>query len=228
MGSLAGFMKTMKQRYSVWYNGERGRVGTLWAERYKSCVVQDSPQVLRVVGAYIELNPVRAGLAERAAAYRWSGYGAAAGGEAPASLRTWARSGIVGMLGKERKEGEGEESRRGGTSLCPGAAGESEEARKFVESYGLLVRVKDDTDREECRERDSDDKAVAPDLMRRIPGFLRGAAVGTRGFISGISGYLGRKRDTPPVVCLDSGGMAAVFQARTQRRRERSTAVDEG
>ena len=216
MGELAGFMKTLKQRYSVWYNGERGRVGTLWAERYKSCVVQDSPHVLRVVGAYIELNPVRAGLAERAEAYRWSGYGAAVGGEASPSLRAWAHAGIAGMLGalnpvcEARIDEEGEKDESRGT----GHRCSEEEAEAFVESYGLLVRMKDDTGR------DSGTLSVglpASGLFGHLPGLLRGAAVGTRAFVSSMMEQAGLNLSREPAEC--GGTPNPVFHARRPRLR---------
>ncbi len=204
MGDLAGFMKTLKQRYSVWYNGERGRVGTLWAERYKSCVVQDSPHVLRVVGAYIELNPVRAGLAEHAEAYRWSGYGAAVGGEVSAALRAWARAGIAGMLGEASKvrapHGE-----------------EGEDGRKFIESYGLLVRVKDDT-RGGIRHGGENSSGTELNLLERVPGILRGAALGTRRFVARMSKRMRRRRQREPVACCESElDEAALCYARRPR-----------
>ncbi|MCC5805405.1 MAG: transposase [Opitutales bacterium] len=201
MGDLAGFMKTLKQRYSVWYNGERGRVGTLWAERYKSCVVQDSAAVLRVVGAYIELNPVRAGLAERAEAYRWSGWGAATGGEVSASQRAWARAGIVEMLGEETREGE--------------------EGRRFLESYGFLLRVKDDAGRGETGPVSGDGTGS---LLERAPALLRGAVVGTRAFVIRWSTCLGRMRTASPLSCRIGASGSELFHARQPNRKRRTPA----
>ncbi len=209
MGDLAGFMKTLKQRYSVWYNGERGRVGTLWAERYKSCVVEDSPHVLRVVGAYIELNPVRAGLAERAEAYRWSGYGAAVGGDVPSALRAWARAGIAGMLGAKK-----------GGMYATGNDGEKEEeeAVRFLNSYGMLVRVKDDTCRASPVEGVEVGVGSGLDLAERIPGLLRGAVVGTRGFVAVWCTRIGGRRRRIPTACTDNtGGANALCHARRPR-----------
>ena len=48
-------------------------------ERFKSVLVEDG-EALRTMALYIDLNPVRAGLVKEPADYRWSGYGAAAGG----------------------------------------------------------------------------------------------------------------------------------------------------
>ncbi len=80
MHDISEFMKSLKQRYTIWYNRTRGRVGTLWSERYKSVLVEGREAALRVTAAYIELNPVRAGLVEDPKEYRWSGYGEAVGG----------------------------------------------------------------------------------------------------------------------------------------------------
>ena len=40
MGDLSPFMKLVKQRFSVWYNRSHQRYGTLWAERFKSVLVE--------------------------------------------------------------------------------------------------------------------------------------------------------------------------------------------
>jgi REP element-mobilizing transposase RayT len=75
MGDVSEFMKTLKQRFAVWYNHKHQRFGTLWAERFTSLLVEDTALARQTVAAYIALNPVRAGLVEDASAYRWSSYG---------------------------------------------------------------------------------------------------------------------------------------------------------
>ena len=80
IGDLSSFMKLVKQRFSVWYNRSHQRYGTLWAERFKSVLVEAKPGVLRTMAAYIDLNPVRAGLVTDPKDYRFSGYGEAVGG----------------------------------------------------------------------------------------------------------------------------------------------------
>ncbi len=75
MHDISQFMKTLKQRFSVWYNRSHRRVGTLWSERFKSTLVEESYLALRIVAAYIDLNPVRARIVEDPKEYRWSGYG---------------------------------------------------------------------------------------------------------------------------------------------------------
>ncbi|MCC5839955.1 MAG: hypothetical protein JJT96_07515 [Opitutales bacterium] len=79
MASLPMFMKILKQRYSILFNGKFDRVGTLWEGRFRSVLVENSRVAVRAVAAYIDLNPVRAGAADDPKDYRWSGYGAATG-----------------------------------------------------------------------------------------------------------------------------------------------------
>jgi len=83
MGDVSEFMKMLKQRFSVWYNRNHNRVGTLWEERFKSVLVEDG-LALTTMAAYIDLNPVRASMVQDPKEYRWSGYGEAVGGNSKA------------------------------------------------------------------------------------------------------------------------------------------------
>ena len=80
MGDVSGFMKELKQRFSIWYNHSHSRYGTLWAERFKSVLVENTATALRTVAAYIDLNPVRAGLVKDPKDYRFCGYAEALAG----------------------------------------------------------------------------------------------------------------------------------------------------
>jgi hypothetical protein len=84
MHEVSAFMKTVKQRFSVWYNKSHQRYGTLWSDRFKSVLVEAEPRALATVAAYIDLNAVRAGLVDDPADYRWCGYAEAMGGSAQA------------------------------------------------------------------------------------------------------------------------------------------------
>jgi putative transposase len=77
MYDLSEFMKTFKQRFSIFYNSTHARRGTLWEERYKSVLVEENQHAQLVTAAYIDLNPVRAGIVGAPEDYRWSGYGEA-------------------------------------------------------------------------------------------------------------------------------------------------------
>jgi hypothetical protein len=84
MGDVSEYMKTLKQRFSVWYNRTHGRVGTLWAERFKSVLVEGRGNPLQTMAAYIDLNPVRAGLVKDPKDYRFCGYAEAVAGHVEA------------------------------------------------------------------------------------------------------------------------------------------------
>lgn len=67
----------LMQRIGTWYvryfNERHGRTGTLWEGRYRSTLV-DSDRYFFTCMRYIELNPVRAGIVDSPAAYRWSSF----------------------------------------------------------------------------------------------------------------------------------------------------------
>jgi len=73
MNNLSDFMKTLKQRFGRWYNGNYKNSGTLWEDRFRSTIVEGGG-ALRAVSAYIDLNPVRAGMVKDPLNYRHCGY----------------------------------------------------------------------------------------------------------------------------------------------------------
>ncbi|MCC5838766.1 MAG: hypothetical protein JJT96_01475 [Opitutales bacterium] len=80
MGQVPPFMQELKARFTLWYNAQHDCVGTFWAERYRRVLVEPGSQAARLVAAYIDLNPLRAGLVEDPLSYRFSGLGEAVGG----------------------------------------------------------------------------------------------------------------------------------------------------
>lgn len=78
--SLPMCMRHVNWRFSIRSNDVRERTGALWEGRYKACVI-DADDYFLACSRYIELNPVRAGLAKDPAAYRWSSYRANAEGK---------------------------------------------------------------------------------------------------------------------------------------------------
>ncbi|MEY3896309.1 MAG: hypothetical protein RLZZ214_1829 [Verrucomicrobiota bacterium] len=93
MHHLSEFMKTLLQCFTRWFNRTHQRSGTLWEERYKSVIVE-SGLAARTMAAYIDLNPVRAGMVADPAEYRWSSYGEAMGG-GPKGNGKKSREGLV-------------------------------------------------------------------------------------------------------------------------------------
>ena len=79
--SLSVFVKELKQRYTRWHNRRHRRTGTLWEHRFGSLLVEGDETALLTIAAYIDLNPVRAGLVADPKEYRWCGYGEAVAGQ---------------------------------------------------------------------------------------------------------------------------------------------------
>ena len=73
MNDLSIFMKQLKGYFAQQYNRRHKRYGTLWSERFKSVLLEGGPAVA-AIAAYIDLNPVRAGLCEDPKDYRYCGY----------------------------------------------------------------------------------------------------------------------------------------------------------
>lgn len=67
-------MQAVGRRYVRFFNDIQQRSGTLWEGRYKSALIQTDRYLLACM-AYIDLNPVRAGLVAQAGDYPWSSYG---------------------------------------------------------------------------------------------------------------------------------------------------------
>ena len=84
MGDISNYMKELKQWISRDYNKLHERKGTLWEDRFWSCLLEDKHETLMSVAAYIDLNAVRAGIVERPEDYRWCGYAEAHAGRAKA------------------------------------------------------------------------------------------------------------------------------------------------
>jgi putative transposase len=68
--SLALLFRRVHGRYAQYVNTRRGRSGHLWQGRFYSCPLEGAH--LATALRYVEENPCRVGLAERAQDYRWS------------------------------------------------------------------------------------------------------------------------------------------------------------
>ncbi|CAN5338331.1 hypothetical protein BH23VER1_BH23VER1_02780 [soil metagenome] len=204
MNCLATFVRELKWRFSTWYNGENGRVGTLWESRYRSVLVEGSQEALAAIAAYIDLNPVRAGLAEDPKDYRFCGYAEALGGSRSAvgGLRRVVAPEEDGIKagevlsryrllifgrGGQRRDGSGRVVRRG----------VSEESREAVEKAGGVL-------------------PFHVLLRGRVRYLTEGAAVGSREFLDRLmearEGFFpaGRKVSGRPMRGGEWGGLCAV------------------
>lgn len=72
--SLSEYMKEIKQTFTRFYNKLHKRKGFFWGQRYKSVIVEKGETLANCL-AYIDLNPIRAGIVDRPDDYRWSTLG---------------------------------------------------------------------------------------------------------------------------------------------------------
>ena len=154
MGDVSQFMKLVKQRFAIWFNKAHKRYGTLFAERFKSVLVEPTGHALQTVAYYIDLNPVRAGLVADPKDYRFCGYGEAVGGNKT------ARAGLGRLHGGDwRKAHAAHRTGIFGTGAAPRRNGATIDPAKFDE----VLRQKGQlpmTDVLRCRVRYFTDAAV--------------------------------------------------------------------
>jgi hypothetical protein len=204
---LSSFMKEVKQKFSAWFNLSHGRTGTLWEDRFRSVLVEgtggssaDGLSGLLAVAAYIDLNPVRAGIVDDPRDYRWCSYAAAVAGDAA------ARRGVSACCGSGKKArwrsvgaayrkvlfGAGEERIGGATP-----DGRSPSSRGFTQAEIEAVWK-------------AGGKLSLGQVLRcRVKYFTEGLALGSKGFLASYagdrdSGVLGSARD---VEGADLGGL---------------------
>jgi len=104
-GNLSIGMRQLNGVYTQAFNKRHRRVGHLFQGRYKAILIQKDSHLLEVC-RYVVQNPVRAGLVEDPAQWRWSSYSAAAGREKPSSCLTtnW----VLGQFSSKRRKAERE------------------------------------------------------------------------------------------------------------------------
>jgi len=141
MHDISWLMKTLKQRFSRWFNRSKDRFGPVWSERFKSVLVEGDRWALRTVAAYIDLNAVRAGLVSDPIDYRFCGYAEALSG----SKR--ARQGLMvvdhDLAGyRQTLYGAAAESRDGKDSISREEAVKVLEEEKGVLPIAVILRCR--------------------------------------------------------------------------------------
>ena len=202
MGDVSAFMKELKQRFSRWFNRRHSRFGTLWAERFKSVIVEDQHSSVEAVAAYIDLNPVRAGLVEDPKDYRFCGYAAAVAGN------TLARKGLMSF---QKRSSWGE---------CAAAY----RMRLFVGGGSAQQSGKVVLDREKIKEvlEQGGELSLGQVLRLRVRHMSDGMALGTRAFVEEVftlhRDKFGprRKNGARPIRVLSSIGLNALRDLRVR------------
>src|SRR5579872_816799 len=109
--SLSLLLRRVHGRYAQYYNARTGRTGHLWQNRFFGCVL--GPGHLWAALAYVDRNPVKAGLVDWAPEYRWSSAAAHLAGADAAGIvdmewwRREAPADWADRLGGEDPEADG-------------------------------------------------------------------------------------------------------------------------
>jgi hypothetical protein len=213
MCNLPVFVKELKERFTRWHNRHRDRRGTLWMERFKSVLVEDG-EALRTMAAYIDLNPVRAGMVKDPKDYRWCGYGEAMGG------------GKAARLGLCQVAGHGE---RGETAWDTPAVAKGMSAAEVYRCWlfedGKTRQTRGDkatkggfsTEAAEVEKKRKGKLSRAALLRCRVRYFSDGLVLGTKSYVDGVfetyRGHFGPKR-TSGARALREDAQGSLFTAR--------------
>ena len=189
MHDLSEFMKSLLERFTKWFNRMHSRSGTLWEERFKSVIVE-SGTAARTMAAYIDLNPVRAGMVKDPADYRWSSYGEAVGGgtkgngkKARAGLvRAWFCDQGAGFEAEKWPEVSRLYRRMMGLALGrkPGRAEVSQAAKGLGQTTKNTAEMLESGDNETVLK----DLGMAKMLRCRVRYFTDGAVIGSKEFVN--------------------------------------------
>jgi putative transposase len=74
LSSLSEFVREIKVGFARYYNKRHNRRGYFWGDRFKSVIVDKGETMVNCL-AYIDLNPLRAGIVSRPEDYRWNSLG---------------------------------------------------------------------------------------------------------------------------------------------------------
>ncbi len=74
LSSLSEFVREIKVGFARYYNRRHNRRGYFWGDRFKSVIVDKGETLINCL-AYIDLNPLRAGIVSRPEDYRWNSLG---------------------------------------------------------------------------------------------------------------------------------------------------------
>jgi REP element-mobilizing transposase RayT len=74
LSNLSEFIREIKVGFARYYNRRHNRRGYFWGDRFKSVIVEKGETLINCL-AYIDLNPLRAGIVNRPEEYRWNSLG---------------------------------------------------------------------------------------------------------------------------------------------------------
>jgi len=195
------FVKELKERFSRWFNKLHGRRGTLWMDRFKSVCVEGEA-ALATMAAYIDLNPVRAGIVEDPMLYEWSGYGDAAGG----SKR--ARRGLCKALNLPQGTWESRGLQRYRLFLFDEGLAVEPESSSLGKGKKRRRGIKMEARTKVIQQKGEITPAQA--VGKRVSSFTNGVALGSEKFVRRLASRyreeMGRKKKRKPKARFGTGG----------------------
>lgn len=181
MYDLSQFCKTFKEAYTQSYNRRHGNTGTIWEGRFKSILLEGACRALMAVGAYIHLNPVRAGMVDDPVLARFTGYGAACAGDEAA--REGLQALVARILGGNPPQGGWKAVQEIYRDAMEGIFAKDAESPKAPSSTVPASGVEPGNRRTATEEKRMEFCSVGELLRRRCLGFLHGGALGSAGFL---------------------------------------------
>ena len=179
-------------------------------ERFKSVLVEDS-EALRTMAAYIDLNPVRAGIVKDPKDYRWCGYGEAIGGGKA------ARRGLCQVVGHG---GRGEAAWDKPATVKGMSAAEVYRCWLFEDGKSRrekAIKGGFSTEAAEAEKKRKGKLSRAALLRCRVRYFSDGLVLGTKSYVEGVfenhRGHFGPKR-TSGARALREDAQGSLFTAR--------------
>jgi REP element-mobilizing transposase RayT len=173
MIDISHFMRQYQQAYARYVNKAHNRRGTLWADRFKSTILEGERALWNCV-KYVELNPVRARLCGDPADYRWCSWGRYCGS---------GRHPFAAAVGHLRRS-------------LGGIAGDRSESRVIAELRGELARTiaaESGADSEAihaAKEVAKREPTLVLTCLRRSRYWTDGAIIGSKAFVQRVGGEI--------------------------------------
>ena len=166
MIDISSFMKWYQQKFSSWYNHVRDRRGGLWADRFRSTILEGENALWSAV-KYVELNPVRAGLASDPGDYRFTSWGRFCGTGTHPFETNFVRHLRRSRFGSESRMGAKDVLRLFDEELARTVAGEKGQAGKALDRAAEVSKP----------------DGMRVRFLRRTRHFTDGAIIGSATFV---------------------------------------------
>jgi len=193
---LSEFIKEIKQTFSRYYNKRHKRRGFFWSDRFKSVLVENGDTLINCL-AYVDLNPIRAGLVERPDDYRWSSLGY--------HQQTGNKGNLLsldfGLFGAERLSSEQRLAKY----------------RQFVYEVGEIKRNKGKSIDSVVVEKETENKCcttASSRFLSRTRHFTDSGIIGSREFVRSFWQILRSEDDNPDKQPVKIAGFNDIFSLR--------------